>query len=176
MKRHISLCFPAEPHIHLYTMYLQGSFHAVSSFRVLTNGRLTAVCPQNKKIPPETQFHPRAVQSRVCCELNSTLADFKRICSRKLSYFPSLKSQQIVPHYIAMISNALNINPKYFNIKCNGSFRINCSAPTLKGDLKFLKWGPNGDPILSEMGTKWRPSTAEMGTQKAYISKLTETS
>ena len=26
------------------------------------------------------------------------------------------------------------------------------------------------------MGTKWGPSTAEMGTQKAYISKLTETS
>ena len=46
---------------------------------------------------------------------------------------------------------------------------INSTAPTLKGDLIFFKWGPNGDLILSEMGTKWGPSTAEMGTQKTYI-------
>ena len=25
------------------------------------------------------------------------------------------------------------------------------------GDLIFSKWGPNGDLILSEMGTKWGP-------------------
>ena len=46
------------------------------------------------------------------------------------------------------------------------------TAPTLKGDLNSFQWGPNGDPILSEMGTKWGPSTAEMGTQKAYVSKI----
>ena len=48
---------PAETHIH---MYLQGSIHAVSSFRVLTDGRLTAACPRNGEIPPRevqaTQF------------------------------------------------------------------------------------------------------------------------
>ena len=141
LKGHISLRFPAEPHIHVYTMYLRGSIHAVSSFPVLTNGRLTAVCPQNKKIPTETQFQPRALQSRVCCELNSTLADFKRICSRKLSYFASLNSQQIVPHCIAMISNALNINPKYSNINCNSSFRINYPPPS--SPTNFICCGQN---------------------------------
>ena len=43
------------------------------------------------------------------------------------------------------------------------------TAPTLSGDPKYFSWGPNGDLILSEMGTQWGPSTAEMGTQKAYI-------
>ena len=28
-----------------------------------------------------------------------------------------------------------------------------CTAPTLKGDLNSFQWGPNGDPILCEMGT-----------------------
>ena len=56
------------------------------------------------------------------------------------------------------------------------SLPYDSTAPTLKGDLNFFQWGPNGDPIFCEMGTKWGPSTAEMGTQKAYISKLTETS
>ena len=37
-------------------MYLQGSIHAVSSFRVLTDGRLTAVCPRSKWENPTTQF------------------------------------------------------------------------------------------------------------------------
>ena len=37
-------------------------------------------------------------------------------------------------------------------------------APTWNGDQNYLKWGPNEDPILSEMGTKWGPSAAEMGT------------
>ena len=73
---------PAETHIH---MYLQGSIHAVSSFRVLTDGRLTAVCPRNGKIPPKevqaTQFEElrnlqrtkyKARSNRICCELNST--------------------------------------------------------------------------------------------------------
>ena len=36
------------------------SIHAVSSFRVLTDGRLTAACPRNGEIPPRevqaTQF------------------------------------------------------------------------------------------------------------------------
>ena len=62
-------------------------------------------------------------------------ADFKRICSWKLSYFPSLNSQQLVLHCIAMTTNASDINPrpKYFNLKYFnpkylnffGIFRIN---------------------------------------------------
>ena len=44
-----------------------------------------------------------------------------------------------------------------------------CTAPTLNEDPKKIAWGPNGDLILSEMGTQWGPSTAEMGTQKADI-------
>ena len=66
-------------------MYLQGSIHAVSSFRVLTDGRLTAVCPRNGKIPTRgstsntiwgaanlqrTKYKARS--NRICCELNST--------------------------------------------------------------------------------------------------------
>ena len=61
------------------------SIHAVSSFRVLTDGRLTAVCPRNGKIPPRgstsntiwgaanlqrTKYKARS--NRICCELNST--------------------------------------------------------------------------------------------------------
>ena len=47
------------------------------------------------------------------------------------------------------------------------------TGPTLQGDLNFfLQSKPNGAPVLSEMGTKWRPLTAEMGTQKAYIRKI----
>ena len=38
------------------------------------------------------------------------------------------------------------------------------TAPTWNVDLNFSKWGPNGDLILSEMGTKWGPSATEMGT------------
>ena len=38
------------------------------------------------------------------------------------------------------------------------------TAPTWKGDLNFSKWGPKGDLILSEMGTKRGPSAAEKGT------------
>ena len=38
------------------------------------------------------------------------------------------------------------------------------TAPTWNGDLNLSKWGPNGDLILSEMGTKWGPWAAEMGT------------
>ena len=49
---------------------------------------------------------------------------------------------------------------------------VESTAPTLKGDLIFFLWGPNGDLIFSEMGTKWGPSTSEMVTQKAYISKI----
>ena len=30
----------------------------------------------------------------------------------------------------------------------------NITAPTWNRDLNFSKWGPNGDLILSEMGTK----------------------
>ena len=41
--------------------------------------------------------------------------------------------------------------------------------PSAMGTQFCSKWGPNGDLILSEMGIKWGPSTAEMGTQKAYI-------
>ena len=40
-----------------------------------------------------------------------------------------------------------------------------CTAPTWNEDLNFSKWGPNGDLILSEMGTKWGPSAKEMGTK-----------
>ena len=43
---------------------------------------------------------------------------------------------------------------------------VHCTAPTLNEDLKQISLGPNGDLILSEMGTQWGPSTAEMGTQK----------
>ena len=50
------------------------------------------------------------------------------------------------------------------------------TAPILKGDLKIFQWGPNGDLIFCEMGTKWGPWTAEMGTQKRIFEKLTETS
>ena len=49
------------------------------------------------------------------------------------------------------------------------------TAPTWNGDLNFSKWGPNGDLILSEMGTKWGPSAAEMGPKKRIFNKLTET-
>ena len=38
--------------------------------------------------------------------------------------------------------------------------RVRCSH-----HLNFSKWGPNGDLILSEMGTKWGPSATEMGTK-----------
>ena len=55
-------------------------------------------------------------------------------------------------------------------------YRIGVHCSHIEGGLKFSLFGPNGDPILSEMGTKWGPSTVEMGTQKAYISKLTKTS
>ena len=41
----------------------------------------------------------------------------------------------------------------------------NITAPTWNRDLNFSKWGPNGDLILSEMGTKWGPSATEMGTK-----------
>ena len=41
----------------------------------------------------------------------------------------------------------------------------NYTAPTWNEDLNFSKWGPNGDLILSEMGTKWGPSATEMGTK-----------
>ena len=60
------------------------SIHAVSSFRVLTDGRLTAVCPRNGKIPTgevqATQFEElrnlqrtkyKARSNRICCEMNS---------------------------------------------------------------------------------------------------------
>ena len=43
------------------------------------------------------------------------------------------------------------------------------TAPTLHMGTKNIF---NGDPILSEMGTQWGPSTAEIGTQKAYIWKI----
>ena len=141
LKGHISLRFPAEPHIHVYTMYLRGSIHAVSSFPVLTNGRLTAVCPRNKKIPTEKHNFSRGLYKAEFVVSWIQLADFKRICSRKLSYFPSLNSQQIVPHCIAMISNALNINPKYFNINCNSSFRINYPPPS--SPTNFICCGQN---------------------------------
>ena len=45
------------PSLIFMCMYLQGSIHAVSSFRVLTDGRLTAaVCPRSKWENPTTQF------------------------------------------------------------------------------------------------------------------------
>ena len=34
----------------------------------------------------------------------------------------------------------------------------------------------NGDPIFSEMGTKWGPSPAEWGPKKRMFAKLIETS
>ena len=45
-----------------------------------------------------------------------------------------------------------------FNKKTGVSFTP--TAPTWNGDQM-----PNGDLILSEMGTKWGPSTTEMGTK-----------
>ena len=60
--------------------------------------------------------------------------------------------------------------PKTLFRKLIGTSKL--TAPTLKGDLKLFGWGPNGDPVLSEMGTKWGPSAAEMGTQKANIPKI----
>ena len=48
--------------------------------------------------------------------------------------------------------------------------------PSATGTQFCPKWGPNGDPILSQMGTYWGPSPAEMGTQKAYFWKLIEMS
>ena len=41
----------------------------------------------------------------------------------------------------------------------------NITAPTWNRDLNFSKWGPNGDLILSEMGTKWGPSATKMGSK-----------
>ena len=40
-------------------------------------------------------------------------------------------------------------------LKCEIVVISNCTAPTWNGDLNFSKRGPNGDLILSEMGTKW---------------------
>ena len=34
---------------------------------------------------------------------------------------------------------------------------VQATAPNLHGDPLFSKWGPDGDPIFSEMGTKWGP-------------------
>ena len=50
-----------------------------------------------------------------------------------------------------------------------------------------MPWGPNfvkmgtqfcqnGDPIFSEMGTKWGPSAAEWGPKKQMFAKLIEAS
>ena len=50
------------------------------------------------------------------------------------------------------------------------------TAPNLHGDPPFLKWGPDGDPNFSEMGTKWGPSPAEWGPKKRMFAKLIETS
>ena len=47
-------------------MYLQGSIHAVSSFRVLTDGRLTAVSvlPSSKWENPTTQFEQSLLRAQ----------------------------------------------------------------------------------------------------------------
>jgi len=49
-------------------------------------------------------------------------------------------------------------------------------CPQAPGTHFFSKWGPDGDPIFSEMGTQWGPSLAEWGPKKRMFSKLTETS
>ena len=48
--------------------------------------------------------------------------------------------------------------------------------PHAMGAHFFSKWGPDGDPIFSEMGTKWGPSPAEWGPKKRMFAKLRETS
>jgi len=59
----------------------------------------------------------------------------------------------------------------YMVMKCKIARQVSChrinmiTAPTWNRDLNFSKWGPNGDLILSEMGTKWGPSATEMGTK-----------
>ena len=63
-------------------------------------------------------------------------------------------------------------NKRFTLTCCRAVLGDNPTAPTLSGDPKYFSWGPNGDLILSEMGTQWGPSTAEMGTQKAYIWKI----
>ena len=40
----------------------------------------------------------------------------------------------------------------------------NITAPTWNRDLNFSKWGPNGDLILSEMGTFGNRNGDQMGT------------
>ena len=40
---------------------------------------------------------------------------------------------------------------------------VHCSH--MEWGPNLSKWGPNGDLILSEMGTKWGPLAAEMGTK-----------
>ena len=42
------------------------------------------------------------------------------------------------------------------------------TVPTSPGDPLFSKWGPDGDPIFSEMGTL----ASRMGTQKAHVFKI----
>ena len=57
--------------------------------------------------------------------------------------------------------------------------KIIYTAPTWNGDLKFSKWGPNGDLILSEMGTFGSRNGDQIGTKwgpkKRIFDKLTET-
>ena len=57
--------------------------------------------------------------------------------------------------------------------------RRRCTAPTWNGDLNFSKWGPNGDLILSEMGTFGSRNGDQMGTKwgpkQRIFDKWTET-
>ena len=53
-----------------------------------------------------------------------------------------------------------------------GCPHITCVCVTSKIGWHNIHCVCNGDPILSEMGTKWGPLAAEMGTQKAYIWRI----
>ena len=103
----ISLRFPAVPHIRVY---VPPTLHSCCVLFSRPDGWSFKSSLSSKWENPATQFGLPAefVVSWI------QLADFKRICSRKLSYFPSWNSQQIVAHCIAIITNALNINMKYF--------------------------------------------------------------
>ena len=77
----------------------------------------------------------------------------------------SLGVENDSPSHFAGIYSDCILYTTDFEYKSRRTFHGGPTAPTWNEDLNFSKWGPNGDLILSEMGTKWGPSAKEMGTK-----------